>query len=411
MKILIINQPLNNRGDESAHKALVRMICKEIPNAQIQVLFVGANANSVLQFNVNIPNVQYINLNCKKAFYKIAVFGLKHNNFHFLWNLHPTIREIIRIYNNTDYVLCAPGGICMGGFQNWLHLFFLKLSKYCKKPLFYYGRSFGPFPTKTLDNQIFKKISIEMLHYFSFLSIRDKKTEDIAKSLNIKYVPTVDSAFLDSPQVAIPNEILSLISNKKYMVFVPNLLIWHYAYKNLNKETILTFYSNIIDIILNKYPDINIVMLPQTFNYKTYEGDDINLFKEISQIKKDKRIIVIPDIYSSDIQQTIISKALFLIGVRYHSIVFAINNNIPFIALSYEHKISGLLETLHKTDSLIDISNMTNDKAVTDNILSKIKELIIHLEKDNETKIRAQNNANECFQQLYNFLTSKKTIM
>ena len=29
MNILMINQPLNNRGDESAHKALLRAVCKE----------------------------------------------------------------------------------------------------------------------------------------------------------------------------------------------------------------------------------------------------------------------------------------------------------------------------------------------------------------------------------------------
>ena len=35
MNILIINQPLNNRGDESAHKGLVRAIVKNIPEAEI----------------------------------------------------------------------------------------------------------------------------------------------------------------------------------------------------------------------------------------------------------------------------------------------------------------------------------------------------------------------------------------
>lgn len=407
MKILIINQPLNNRGDESAHKALVRMICKEIPNAQIQVLFVGANANSVLQFNVNNSNVQYIKLNWEKAFYKIAVSGLKHNNLRFLWNLHPTIRKIIKIYNNTDYVLCAPGGICMGGFQNWLHLFFLKLSQYCNKPLFYYGRSFGPFPTKTKDNRIFKEISIEMLHYFSFLSIRDKKTEAIAKDLNINYVPTVDSAFLDSPQAIIPNEIQSLISAEKYMVFVPNLLIWHYAYKNVRKETILTFYCNIIDIILNQYPDINIVMLPQTFNFRTYEGDDINLFEEIAQMKRNKKIIVIPDKYSSDIQQTIISKAEFLIGARYHSIVFAINNNIPFISLSYEHKMTGLLQSLNKLDCSIDISETFTSVNKTQETLHSIQEKIPTIKKDINAQQQAKDIAKDCFIKFYNLIENK----
>ena len=35
----MVNQPLNNRGDESAHKALVRRLAKEYPNYEINVLF------------------------------------------------------------------------------------------------------------------------------------------------------------------------------------------------------------------------------------------------------------------------------------------------------------------------------------------------------------------------------------
>ena len=35
MNILMINQPLNNRGDESAHKALLRAVCKEKKNVRL----------------------------------------------------------------------------------------------------------------------------------------------------------------------------------------------------------------------------------------------------------------------------------------------------------------------------------------------------------------------------------------
>lgn len=406
MNILIINQPLNNRGDESAHKGLIRSLCNKFPAAHIKVLFIDANKNSVSQFNANQPNVEYINLKAIKAYRIFSILGLKY--FPLFWHLHPTIKKIIKIYKNNDYIICAPGGICMGGFQNWNHLFLLKLSKHCQKPLIYYGRSFGPFPTYTKSNRIFKKISIEMLHYFSFLSIRDKNTEKIAKELNINYVPTVDSAFLDSPKVELPLEIKAQIGSQPYMVFVPNSLIWHYAYRNiLSKESVLNFYRQIIKIIILSYPNYNIVMLPQTFNYGTYLGDDINFFKDIQDDIKDPHIIVIGDNNNSDIQQTIISNAKFLIGARYHSIVFAINNNVPFIALSYEHKISGLLEILHKTDRLIDITQIANNKESMEGVTKKIQELITNLEKDENARTQAKSIANKCFQQLCIFLESK----
>lgn len=77
-------------------------------------------------------------------------------NVRWIWHLHPMIFNIMKLYKESDVVLCAPGGICMGGFQNWWHLFMLQLAKYIGKPLVYYGRSFGPFPVVTRSNRQFK---------------------------------------------------------------------------------------------------------------------------------------------------------------------------------------------------------------------------------------------------------------
>ena len=73
------------------------------------------------------------------------------------------------------------------------------------------------------------------------------------------------------------------------------------------------------------------------------------------------KIIVVDENQSSDIQQTIISKAELVIGARYHSIVFALNNSRPFVSLCYEHKMSGLLETLGLTEYMVDISDIFDD--------------------------------------------------
>lgn len=62
MNILLINQPLNNRGDEAAHKALVRTLSKDYPDSHIEVLFIDANPDSVEQFEISATNIEYINL-------------------------------------------------------------------------------------------------------------------------------------------------------------------------------------------------------------------------------------------------------------------------------------------------------------------------------------------------------------
>lgn len=402
MNILIVNQPLNNRGDESAHKALIRALLQKIPDAKISVLWVDANQNSINQFSIKDKRVTYINIHAGKYFYKFITPVMKRDAY-FMWHFSRTISKVKSIYKNSDYVLCAPGGICMGGFQNWSHLFYLKLAQRMKIPVAYVGRSFGPFPIATDDNKKFKEISLDLLHYFSYTSFRDMKSIQLANKMNLNYFSTVDTAFLDMPQEIVPPNIKRKIGDN-YIVFVPNLLIWHYAYRKYTKETILNFFVTIANILLEKIPDRNIVMLPQTFNFGNYENDDIHFFKDVAKVCNSSRVIVVPDSYSSDFQQTIIRGASGLIGARYHSVVFAINNNIPFVAFNYEHKIAGLLETLGLQDCMVPIIDIFDSDITVKNAIDSFTEKISCWHQNENARKKAKDIANSAFDELVKLL-------
>lgn len=411
MNILLINQPVNNRGDESAHKALLRSLVKQCPCVNITVLFVDESHDTVEQFKINDSHITYVELQSNRKFYYKIVMGLFRHGMMKYTKLSSTVRKTIKLYKENDIILCAPGGISMGGFQNWSHLYYLHLAKYLGKRLVYYGRSFGPFPSDDKNQSKYKKYSIEILNYFSFLAIRDKKTEILAKEMKLNFVSTVDSAFLETPCVVLPKEILNEINNTEYIVLVPNLLIWHYNYRNrIAKDTVILFFKTLIERLRQMYVDKKIVMLPQTFNYNTYLGDDINFFKELKAFfSDDNSIIVISDQYSSDIQQTIISKAYFLIGARYHSVVFALNNNIPFIALSYEHKIAGLLESLGKTDCMVDIENALVSNDIVYKTVNEICCKIHEIKRDEIVQSKAKKIAQNCLTLfINNFLKNGK---
>ena len=403
MKILIVNQPLNNRGDESAHKALVRALCKAKPNCEIEVLYPNFHNEVIKPFIVEGKNVHYISYNCRYKFFKVQLWGLYCNLLRILWMIHPNIRFIIKKYREADLIIGAPGGISMGGFQNWDHLFFLQLAKFLNKKIVYYGRSFGPFPVETWRQRVYKKQSYDILKYFAFLAIRDKITEKIADEIGLKYVSTVDTAFLGSETFDIPSEIKAQIHGD-YVVFVPNLLIWHYNYKDrITKENVKLFFMRLMSSVLNKYPEYQILMLPQTYGYEEAFRNDVNFFREIQNEMNDDRIVVINDTFDSDIQQSIIRSSKFVVGARYHSIVFAINNSVPFISLSYEHKMSGMLATLGNTNSMIDITHaMDNLKSIEDNCRFFEEKLDVLPSNINETRIKAKQIAEKCFEKFYN---------
>lgn len=355
--ILIINQPLGNRGDESAHRALVRSLNKAFPETKITILNYLDYRNAEEEFIVEHPNNEYIrfvfkhNLGASPLDVYLTQWGLVAIGIH----LHPIFRKLLPYYKKADLVLCAPGGICMGGFQNWRHLFLLQVAKILHKPLAYYSRSFGPFPTVTWQDRRFKKMALDMLHYFDFLSIRDAETMRLADSLFVKYVPAIDTAFLEQPYVNIPNKIQEKLS-EKYIVFIPNSLTWHYAYRKYTQDIIDRFYILLMQALRNLYPEHQVLMLPQLCSLGD-EGD-YNYFQRLLHGYNDDNVYIVPDVYSSDIQQTIIKDATLVVGARYHSIVFAINNKVPFLALNYEHKIAGLLEELNLSDFKVDITDI-----------------------------------------------------
>ena len=145
-------------------------------------------------------------------------------------------------------------------------------------------------------------------------------------------------------------------------------------------------------------------MLPQT-SLQGETADDKFLFQDIQRYCPGLNIFVSDDIYSSDIQQQIIRRADAVFGARYHSIVFAINNNVPFISLSYEHKMSGLLEELRLQDEMIDITKLFTSDDINRGILEQLDELIPQIHRSAEGRIMAKEKAERAFSQFVNHVS------
>ena len=386
MKIAVINQPLANRGDEAAHKAFIRAMSKAFPEYQIDVVFLCMEQDLINSIRVEVENVSYINIPRVRGFVRFEHIGFLFDNFEFSY-LHPSLRKFHNLLKEYDRVVCAPGGMCMGGFTNWNHIWQLDVARRLKKPVLYWGRSIGPFSEESFKKKFFKKCSSRLLKYFSYISLRDKVSVDIANQFEVNADEIVDSAFLEIPSAKIPESILKDICGSEYIVFVPNSLTWHPRYKKIPQKKIDEFYLRIIEFLEKKFADKKIVMLPQT--YKSVIND-YDYFLKLKELSGNKNIIVIDENQSSDIQQEIIKKSFLVIGARYHSVVFAINNEIPFISLSYEHKMKGLLEVLNMTDKMVEIQDIFDGKSGKfEKALDKVEHLVFgKLEKPSASQAR-----------------------
>lgn len=411
MKFLLIEQPVNNRGDESAHKGFINRLADSFPDSTIEVLFFEKLPIEVNDMRVVRDNVKYINIPVRHKLFAPhrMIKLLMMFNLPWLLGILPIIQKIKKIYNEADYIICAPGGIDMGGFQNWVHIGLLNLAKNMNKRIIYFARSIGPFPTKTIFNKLFKRKSIELLSYFDFISLRDNKSQQLAKELGITVIPTIDSAFLYYTPEDAPNSFIKEINDDKYITLVPNSLAWHHDFKSYGYDIFFKFWTRLTNALLEKYPLYKIAMLPQTTNYGYSAGlpDGYNYFCKIRNASiNPERIVVLEEKYGSNIQQGIISKSVFLIGARYHSIIFSINQAIPFISLCYEHKMKGVTDMLGKQD--INIHECFDGKDITDEKITKFITRIIDMtyliKPDKLVQEKARSIANDGFNKLVEYI-------
>ena len=333
MKILIINQHSHNHGDEAAGKALIRSLYEE-GFRDIAVSYNLAKTDPESMFHYKTVR-QISSVIRDRGSWRLAKWAMKYP--HSIYRFLPRYRKDYWEIRKADYVISAPGGINMGLYRDYGYVWRLSEAVRLGKKVAIYSPSIGPFDTQ----DFFYNTSQNILRQVDFLSLRDKKSCDYADNLNVSYIASIDTAFLESPDSPLSEELQALLP-EHYAVLVPNqLYTWHVRYKGTTDATqIDRFYEQLIDRFVQN--GIRVVLLPQLFG-NTNGSDEVYF----NTLKKDNEsVIVVPAKYDSDVQQKIIQNSSFVVGARYHTIVFAINNAVPFACLSYEHKIENMLETL-----------------------------------------------------------------
>ncbi|MBA2853111.1 colanic acid/amylovoran biosynthesis protein [Methanococcus maripaludis] len=366
MNITVINQHTSNHGDEAAGKALLRKLQSYNSIDNIYVLY---NAGKISEDEYVLTGHKIENIIIKRKFKlydKVALISsmlLPIGISKYLLFMSTILREQYRVIYNSEVVVNAPGGVNIGPYQDWVYLWRLYISIKLKKPTAIYSISFGPIP----KNILFNRISRYVLKNSTFISLRDEKSEVYAKELGINFISSIDTAFLDD--YADNNFELQKFANNDYVVIVPNQLYnWHPNFKKLGDSTLDKLYLKIINYFLEK--NVNVVLLPQLFGSQ----NDIHYFKKLcNMLGNTDGVFIASETLSSDMQQSIVRNAKFLIGARYHSIVFSIRNNTPFLSLSYEHKMENMLSKLNLDNYNVSlVENMNNEVLNHEDILNKV---------------------------------------
>ncbi|MCK5024257.1 MAG: polysaccharide pyruvyl transferase family protein [Thermoplasmata archaeon] len=319
-----------NAGDEAILQSIIQNLNLNFPKSTVTVFSNNPPATEKLHgVEALFPGVHHVIGYTNKVIQK----GIINQSIN-----------IINEIKNTDCVIVGGGGIIhdwFGSFQIIKNLEKGILGKIMGKKTILYAVGAGP-----IKGWLSKCTTRFALSFFDSITVRDQESMDLLKSIGVKddIIVTGDPAII--LQKASESEINNTLDRKK----IPdgkNIVIclrswFHYKENksNLNKNRKL-FNDRIIELcnFISCKPNTNLILLA------FQPSEDMVFYNNlIKQIKGD--YILIDDIQKPGILKGIIASADVLIGMRLHSLIFAISDNVPVIAISYDSKIDSFLGTV-----------------------------------------------------------------
>jgi polysaccharide pyruvyl transferase CsaB len=273
------------------------------------------------------------------------------------------IYKIIKTINKSEYLIFGGGSILKElnqsvGRNKYATLFniliLITFAKLFRKKIIMSSIGVGPLKSKMsyyLTKLIAKKCD--------YLSVRDKKSMEILKSLEINKIKYyADPVFL-----------MDASKNKNKAKRVGIFPVY-------NDDGIYTFdelsyiFSNLINYLTDEL-NLQVSLIP--FQPSANKNNDLLLCKNILKKIKNKNKINIEKINMGNAFD-LFKKLDFCIPMRYHSLILAIISEVPFMNISYDVKCDSLIRDINMEEYSLDLKDLKNNKKITSKLNYVIKE-------------------------------------
>lgn len=295
MKKIVISgyYGFNNLGDEAVLAGITSLLKKKNKDLKITVLS-ASPAETAELYNVKAVN-------------------------------RSSIIQIISVLAEADLFISGGGSLLQdvtGNFSVPYYLGFAWLAKMQGTKTVYYAQGAGP-----LNKKWSQKLTALTLNRFNLLGVRDLGSKKLLKDIGVKkdINLTVDPVFalydpLRNSRQKIKGKLEVGISVRPWSVD----------------------YIDQLAAALNKFSEaknVKFILFPM------HQGSDEEVSIQLkNKLKAEAEINDLPAVPEQAVEK--FSQLDLFVGVRLHSLIFALLNQIPLLALSYDPKIEGLMSEL-----------------------------------------------------------------
>ena len=347
----MVNAHWNNRGDEAALRAIIDGILENTENVHITIIF--KDKGNIVQFPYK-EQVDYVTARYLPEYMQMRLAIFSQGKI----GCDLEMRKVINTIEHADLVVYAPGGAVVSDRFWWKkQLEYLFPIAYAQKkhiPVFFAAPSIGPFSkTYKYRNRVLKRVDAICVR--ESISYQELKKEGLEKNVTV----TIDSAFLNDisktqMEKEMKNEtaLCAFLNNYQKVIGVTITdFAWHVEYGKDNKlkGQIKRTFQEFIQL-LGKWR-IGVVLIPQLFGNQ----NDKKYLQEFEW----ENTYLLGDDKDAYFQQYMISKLYGVIGMRYHSNIFAAKMGVPFIPIVYEEKMRGFVEYAGWENLAIALENLS----------------------------------------------------
>lgn len=271
--------------------------------------------------------------------------------------------ETLKALKDSDIIIVCGGGF-LGGkkFDSLEHLYQIYINTQFNKPVYLMGTSIEP-----IKNNIIKYFTEKVLKKLDYIFARETITEEYLSKFMPKerYILIPDMAFmLESANIEF-SFINELKKNNGILIGI-TVRNWNFpnvADKNKARENYIEQVKSFMEYYIRNRK-ATFIFVPQVIVSYASDTDIANeIIEKMSDDCKENFVIRNDDWSPLEIK-TLISKFDYFVGTRMHSNIFATSMYIPTLAIAYEKKTNGIMETVGQQEYVLEIDNLNSKKMI-----------------------------------------------
>lgn len=261
----------------------------------------------------------------------------RHNVEHVVEVRNLTKVEISPEIDRLDLFILGGGGIF---FDKEADIFLreLELAHQSGVASMVYAVGTGP-----LNNENSRKRVREVLSQADVITVREREAKKIFEEIGVdnQIIVTADPAFLLTPEPLPPNALELEVAHGPHTLVGISVREPGPAAPDIDPNFYHGLLANAADFVISRL-DADVIFVPmerQVFDVQHSHA-------VISKMLQPQHAWVLKGEYSAGQLLSFTKNFAFTIGMRLHFLIFSALQGVPFVALPYASKVSGLLESL-----------------------------------------------------------------